>query len=335
MLARVEIENKDGVSLMKYRNPRMVVHSETPTFSFTEKKNGLLYKGFFLLLEDQYLARNLLVSLIRDMAVDNESFILKKHATVYAYIDNYLTTKNPAFPIPRKRRVSDPLHMNVLGKKKVYVEVEEQIFQRSVQGKSFSTAYGQILIKPTDNVGNMSLKIDSRSLCGIKNIQFHPMVCTKREGVTTLLTSPSKEASLMHYTFQCNETYLPIVKVVLIDSKTIELLLCFDSDLLPESFTSSLSFDFSVGGISVECKHGKYEYTASTRMLTWNVLPAGNASLTLRTTEPHRGGATLKYKYVFNKKAMSSVLVNSLSSEADENWIKYTTTVTGLLRGTE
>lgn len=335
MLARVEIENKDGVSLMNYRNPRVAVYHDTPTFSLSEKQSGLVYKGFFLLSDDQYLAKEVLGALIRDLAIESEAFVLKKHATVYAYIDNYLTTRNPAFPIPRKRRVPDPLQLNVLGKKKVYVEVAESLSQRSLQGKTLTTAYGQLVTRPTENVGSMSLKIDSRSLCGLKNVQFHPMVCTQREGVTTLLTCPSKEAVLMSYTFECGEGYLPLVKTVLLDSKTIEVLLCVDSELVPGSFGAALQFDFGVGSISVECKQGKYEYLAASRTLSWSVNPAESVSLTVHTAEPHRGSATLRYNYVLNKRAMSSVLVNSLSSEADENWIKYTTTVSGLLRCAE
>ncbi|KAI5185626.1 hypothetical protein NEHOM01_0952 [Nematocida homosporus] len=336
MLARVEIENTDGALVLRYNNPVVgPISAGTPTFSLAEKRNGLLYKGFFLLSEDQYIAREVLKALIRNLAIDNEGFIHRKHATLYAYIDNYLTTRNPAFSIPRKHRTNDALQLSVMAKKRVYVDVIDTIAQRVLHGQPSTMAYGQIVTRPTDNVGAMALKIDSRSLCGLRNIQFNPLVSTKREGITTFVTAPSKETVLMNYTFNCKEDALPIVKIVLIDAKTIEVMLCLDTDAIPESFRATLSFDFTPGHLSVECKQGSYEYVPTMRSLVWKLTSGRNASITVHCSEPHRAAATLKYKYCFSRKAISSVLVNGLSSEADENWIKHTTVVTGYLRATE
>ncbi|OAG31793.1 hypothetical protein NEDG_00268 [Nematocida displodere] len=335
MLARVEIETPDGLSLLRYQNPKLHLSASTPTFSLVEKKDGLAYKAFYLLQDDQYLAKHVLKELIRDLSVSSDSLILKKHAIVYAYIDNYLTTRNPIFSIPRKRNIPEPFQIQGLSKKKVYVEVADQIFQRTLQGRTTVTSYGQITTRPTGDVGSMSLKIDSRSLCGMKHIQFNPSVCTQREGITTLVTCPSKDMSVMAYTFSCNEADLPVVKVTLIDSKTIEVLLCFDEGHVPDSFKTSLSFDFDPGFLSVECKTGKYEYVPNTKTLLWNVSPSANTSLVIHCTEPHRSSLLFRYRYLFAKTAISSVLVKSLSSEADENWIKYTTLVTGLIKVVE
>jgi len=335
MLAKVEIESKEGVTLMRYKNARFPAYSDSQAFLVSERQNGLVFRGFYTDAEDKYIAKDALKSLVRDLAIEKDSFILKKHAMVYCYIDNYLTAKSPAFSIPRKRRDAKPLQISMADKKKVFVEVADKILQRSSQGRSCTTSYGQIVARPTDDVGSMSLKIDSRSMGGITNMQFSPLVSVKREGAITLLTSPSREAALISYTFQCSEKDLPAVKAVLIDSKTVEILLCFDADLAPESFRAALSFDFPVGGVSVECKKGRYEYTPGDRTLVWTVSPTESLSLTVRTTEPHRSSTTLKYGYHFSKKAVSSVVVNSLSSEADENWIRYTTSVSGLLRASE
>lgn len=336
MLARVEIENREGVSLLRYKNPMVETKAGTPTFSLVEKKGGLLYKGFFLLSEDQYAARSTLKALIRDIAVDTEALIIRKHATVYAYIDNYLTTKSPVFSIPRKRTKKDVLQIGAMLRRKVYVEVADKIFQRSTHGTSSTTAYGQIRLSPTEDVGPMSLKIDSRSLCGIRNIQFNCSVSTSREGITTLVTCPSQEMSVLSYTFLCSENALPAVKVTLIDSRTLEVLFCGTEGGLPEVFSASICFDFNPGGISIECQHGKHEYLSAARTLNWTLTRMSpSATLTIHTSEPHRSSGVLKYRYTLHKQAISSVLVNSLSSDADENWIKYTTEVIGLIRISE
>ncbi|KAI5181340.1 hypothetical protein NEOKW01_1534 [Nematocida sp. AWRm80] len=332
MLARVEIENKEGTSLLRYKNPLEKVQSNTPVCSVQESQNGLVYKGYFLNADNLYLVKEVLCSLIRDLGIETEAFVIKKHATVYAYIDNYLTTRNSIFPIPRRKKPIDPFHLTSLSKRKVFVEVSDFVFQRITQSKGSCMSYGQIATRPTEDVGMMCLKIDSRSMCGMNNIQFNSSVCTKREGVTTLLTCPSKKMSVMNYTFQCNESSLPVVRAVMIDSRTIELILSVEEDLCPETFKCSVFFDFSPGSIRVECKKGKYDYVAASQVLTWTVSPKESLSLIIHASEPHKSSATVKYSYILANTALSSVLVTSLNSEADENWIKHTTSVSGLLK---
>ncbi|KAI5190215.1 hypothetical protein NEMIN01_0914 [Nematocida minor] len=335
MLSKVEIETKDGLTLLSYINPLIDgAGKKTPSFSLSEKLGSLVFKGIFLNAEDQLIAKHILHSMVSDLAIDSDSLLLKKHATIYAYIDNYLSSRNPAFPIPRKRPIGALASTPGLSpKKKVFVEVTDKVFLRLSHGRTISTCYGQISTRPSEDVGQMSLKIDSRSLGGLRHIQYDPSVCREREGITTLLICPSKSATIMTYTYTGSISDLPVVKAILVDTKTIEILVCFTSGKLPDSFSTSLSFDYAVGNISVECKEGTYEYSAGNRTLSWNLgSVAGNASITVHTTESHRASASVKYLCKYGKTAVSSVLVKSLASEADENWIKHTTDVSGMLR---
>ncbi|KAI5170681.1 hypothetical protein NEFER03_0140 [Nematocida sp. LUAm3] len=335
MLARVEIENKDGATLLKYNNPKERIPNGSPTFSFSEKNNGIVYKGYFLLADDQYMAKEVLSALIKNLAIETEEFIHKKHAILCSYIDNYLTTRNPVFSIPRRNKAIDPLHLNTLLKKKVYVEVHDKIFQRVNQGQAASAAYGEVSVKPSDVIGQMSMRIDSRSLCGIKSITYHPLISTKKEGFTTFLTCPSKKMVLMNHYFKCNDSLLPLIKLVLIDAKTIEVLLSIDEERVPEEFKASLCFDSNPGNIQVECKGVSHTYAPNTHILSLSLSPKKSESITIHCTEAHRGNMLLNYSYVLNKYAASNLIVTGLASEADENWIKYTTSVSGLLRSSE
>ncbi|KAH9385522.1 uncharacterized protein NEMAJ01_0418 [Nematocida major] len=335
MLSRVEIETKDGHSLLSYTAPNQFYElKKAPIFSHSQKFGSLVFKGVFLNSEDQLIAKHILRSMVADLSVESEDIILKKHATIYAYIDNYLSSRNLAFPIPRRRvACSAPSVSALTPKKKVFVEVTDKVFLRLSHGRTISTCYGQISTRPSDDVGQMSLKIDSRSLCGLKNIQYDSSVCRHREGVTTLLTCPSKEAALMTYTYSGSISDLPLAKAILVDTKTIEILLCFTAEKYPDSFSTSLSFDYPVGSISVECKEGTYDYNSSSRTLVWKLGEvSGNVSLTVHTANPHRSSALVKYACVYEKTAISSVIVKSLASDADENWIKHSTQVSGLMR---
>jgi hypothetical protein len=334
VLVKVDIEAKDGTKLMGYTSARLRILSNTSLLSVTESRSGLKYSGYFLDERDEGMAQEALRALVRDASLDSAAFVGKKHATLYAYIDSYLTNRSTAFPVPRRRTPMDQMQIG-LCRKRVYVDVCDTITQRSSEGRCISQGYGSVHTKPTEDVGTMSLRIDSRSLCSMKTVHFDPAVSSKRDGITTFLTFPSKEMQVMAYAFECNDSILPVIKIIMVDSKTMEIIICCDSDLLPESLKCTLIFDHPSGSISVSCKKGKYEYHPSARSLIWSVTPGEGASLTIYTTEPHRGSATLKYSYTFSKMALSSVIVNSLSSEAEENWIKHNTSVTGLLRTSE
>lgn len=335
MLARVEIESKEGHMLLRYNNPWSPVQQGASTFSLQEKLNGLIYRGFFLRADNQYIAREILKSLIFELSVSSKEALLKKHAMLYSYIDNYLTSRHPIFLSQIKKKVSDPILLAALPKKKVYVEVSDTIIQRMVQGKATLHGCGEIIARPTDNVGEMAMKIDSRSLCSMQSMQFSPLTFTKREGITTFVMCPSKEAVLMRYTFQCDESVLSAARIVLIDAKTIEIVLATNEDAQMEAFKASLIFDFLPGAVSIECAYGKHEYLQSTRTLHWTLSVPQTASITIHCTEPHRGSMSLHYKYYLPKTAVSGVVVNSLASNADENWIKQATAVSGYLRPTE
>lgn len=335
MLSRVEIETKDGQFLLSYINPLVKqADSKTPTFSLSEKSGSLIFKGVFLSANDQLIAKYILQSIVSDLDIDSESLLLKKHATIYAYIDNYLSSRNLAFPIPRKKPVSSLVSTSGLSpKKKVFVEVTDKVFLRLSQGRTVSTCYGQITTKPTENVGQMSLRIDSRSLCGLKHIQYDPSVCRDREGTTTLLICPSRHISVMTYSYTGNINDLPLVRAIMVDTKTVEVLVCFTPDKHPDAFLASVTFDHPVGSISVECQDGSYKYNGSNRTLTWTIDSIRrNASIIIHTGEAHGGNGFVKYSCKYGRTAISSVVVKGLASEADENWIKYTTEVSGLLR---
>lgn len=335
MLSKVEIETKSGNTLLSYVAPNYSYDAKkSPIFSLSQKAGSLVFKGVFVNAEDHLIAKHVLQSMVSDLAVDSDSILLKKHATVYAYIDNYLTSRNLAFPIPRKRAANGISSVSALAaRKKVFVEVTDKVFLRFLQGRTISTAYGQISTRPSDDVGQMSLKIDSRSLCGLKNIQYDSSVYQQREGITTLLTCPSKDTTVMTYMYSGSISDLPLVKTVLVDTKTIEILLCFTPEKYPDTFNTSISFDYPAGSISVECKEGSYEYNRNSRVLTWALSSVtGNVSLTVHTAEPHRASACVRYSCRYGKTAVSSVIVKSLSSDADENWIKHTTDVSGIMR---
>ncbi|EIJ88568.1 hypothetical protein NEPAR06_0969 [Nematocida parisii] len=335
MFTKVEIETSEGTALLTYTSPLHIYDSKKgPIFSLSQKFGSLTFKGVFLNSEDQLIAKHILYSMVSDLAIGSDIQLLKKHATIYAYIDNYLTSRNLAFPIPRRKSSNSTAPSSALApKKKVFVEVADKVFLRLSQGRTISSCYGQISTNPSEDVGQMSLKIDSRSLCGLRNIQYDSSVCRHREGITTLLTCPSKNSTIMTYTYAGSISDLPMVKAVLVDTKTIEILLCFTPDKYPDMFSTSLVFDYTIGNISVQCKEGEYEYHAPSRKLTWKLSKiTRNASLTIHTTESHRASAVIKYMCKYGKTAVSSVVVKSLSSDADENWIKHTTDVSGLLR---
>ncbi|KAI5134553.1 hypothetical protein NEAUS04_1211 [Nematocida ausubeli] len=335
MFTKVEIETCEGAPLLSYISPLHTYDSKKgPIFSFSQKFGSLVFKGIFLNSEDKLIAKHLLYSMVSDLAITSDTLLLKKHATIYAYIDNYLSSRNLAFPIPRRKTPSVLSSAAALApKKKVFVEVTDKVFLRLSHERTVSSCYGQISTKPSEDVGQMSLKIDSRSLCGLRNIQYDSSVYRHREGITTLLTCPSKDSTIMTYTYAGSIADLPLVKTILVDTRTIEILLCFTSGKYPDMFSTSLTFDYIIGNISVQCKEGLYDYHAPSRTLTWKLSKiAKNVSLTVHTTEPHRSSAIVKYECKYGKTAISSVIVKSLSSDADENWIKHTTDVSGLLR---
>lgn len=331
MLTKIEIENRDGLCLLKYVNPTLPQGKDEKKLAHVEKAGELTYKGYFGSEDDILGARDALKALIRDLNATSEQFVVKKHANVYAYVDNYLTTRNPIYPIPRRKKISE-----LFSKKSVYVDVCDTVYRRSRQGKDSYVAYGRVDVCPTGDVGVMSLKLDSRSLCAISNVRYETSARVRREGVTTFIVCPAAATTVMSYSFQCNEKDFPDVSLLLNDAQALELQVCPPERCRLTDFKAELFFEYPPGEVSVSPQEGKARYEGGARTVFWEIGEMTRKSLlSIRTAMNHKGSLAVKYSYHMPKASASNIIISSLSSDADENWIRRSTRVGGILRLSE
>lgn len=326
MLARVDIENKEGLCLLQYFNPkeRMV---EGKRFH-AEAHGDLVFRGFFSAHEDSLIAKGTLHSLVLALNAQKDHFVLKKHAHVYAYIENFLTTKNPIYPIPR-----EPLAKKA-GQKCVYVDVRDTIERTSKHGRDSYIASGKLVVRPTADVGRMSLKIDSRSLCSTSNHRYGEVVKVKREGISTLLSLPSAAIEVMHYSFVANEKDLVDVSLLVKDAETLEVHVSPpEAGTRPKDLLVEIFLGEAPSSTTVHYLVGKAAYYEKTKSVVWKIGElVDEVALSIHTSAGSKEEISVTYSYRLHGFSASSILVTNLCSDADENWIKHNTHVSGVLR---
>jgi hypothetical protein len=325
MLSIVEIENTEGDTLLAYKNP--VKTGEGKRFVYVEKHGDLTYKAYFKgEEEDRVAGRDVAHALIQALDARTEDFVEKKHANVYAYIDNYLNARNPVYPIPRR------VKKEMFGGSRVFVDVEEVVYKRSRRGSESHVGYGQVRVRPEGEVGKMCLKIDSRSTCSFEAVRYHGNSRLRREGLVSLLELPPVEGTALSYSFGCNEKDFAEVLLTLTDAQKIELKVD-PSRWKVSKFRTEIRLGESVGNVTVHCLKGKSGFLGNSSNITWEVEEMCSAeTLSILTSANHKSLVSLTYSYEVVKAAASGILICSLSSSADENWIKHVTTVHGSIR---